>query len=228
MRNRPLEALTCAARASFVRLIRYPPDVGLPIALSTAANSASSCRGFRRKAATPAFSCSLKAASSWAVIMIAGIGRPSSAKRFRSAKPLMLGICRSTIRHLGRPFGSVARNSSPDPNVRTLNTRDRSSRLNALSTPGSSSTTAIQGGISGTADHAIGVGCRPRLQFSVRRQQPPMHAPFHARDVRQGTRRTTWYVPPGKSGQKSGTPQGPEFQPRRRDTAGPKAYGCDW
>ncbi len=168
----------CGTRLSFVRLIRYPPDLGPPIALSTAANSALSCRGFRSKATRAAIWFSLKAASYCAVIKIVGTQKPLSAKRCWSAKPLMVGICRSTIRHLGRPFGSVARNSSPDPNVRTLNTRDRSSRLNALSTPGSSSTTAIQGGISGTADHAIGVGCRPRLQFSVRRQQPPMHATF--------------------------------------------------
>ena len=228
------EDVDLRTRLSFVLPIGYLLAAGLPIASSTAANSALSCRGFRRKATRPAIWCSPKTASSWAVIMIVGIQKPSSAKRCWSAKPLMVGICRSTIRHLGTPFGNVARNSSPESNVRTLNARDRNSRLKALSTARSSSTTAIQGGISDTPDHAVGVGCRLDLPSPVRPLQLPMRAPFH--HVRC---RATCDVPPGDRPRKSGTlpVDLPEFlsssavgviAPGRKPTAATGRALCDF
>ena len=76
------------------------------------------------------------------------------------ADEMLLKLQAIHVRHLeidnqafGRPSGNAARNSCPDPKVCARKACERSNRLKALSTAGSSSTTAIHGEASAMKDH---------------------------------------------------------------------------
>lgn len=63
----------------------------------------------------------------------------------KSSRPVISGICKSTIRHSGSPSGTATRKSRADVYVLTSNARARNNRAKPFSTDGSSSTIAIQG-----------------------------------------------------------------------------------
>jgi hypothetical protein len=102
----------------------------------------SSRKGFRKKPTAPALkACSSTPSSSWAVMNITGTSNPARFMRSWTSKPVIPGICTS-ITEQSASFDRLRaeRNSSPDANVRTCIPQERSKRLNAMTTEGSSST----------------------------------------------------------------------------------------
>src|SRR3977135_1461935 len=73
---------------------------------------------------------------------IVGNRAPVRASSSWSSRPVISGICRSTIRQPGVPNGRESRNSRPDEKVRASIAEAQSSRANAFRTAESSSTIA--------------------------------------------------------------------------------------
>ena len=87
---------------------------------------------------------SLVPGSSNAVMTIVGILTPQRFRWCCSSSPVMFGICRSVIKHSGMPRGRLLINSHAVSKICSSYEEVSRSRLNAILTDASSSTTAIR------------------------------------------------------------------------------------
>lgn len=119
-------------------------DHGLTIARTVSSKKLSS-KGLSRNSIAPPFNARARiSASPYAVMKIIGMRRSSRANLAWSSSPLIPGISRSEIKHAVWAERPESKNSSAEPNVRTVKPIDDNAPWSALRTDSSSSTTATK------------------------------------------------------------------------------------